>query len=93
MDRLIDWFDHDGSLSPKGQEDSALGLNPHPKRRALNGRQIERSNKAEGPQWSGLHISQFQKLALAIETRNTSGSCIYRPLQLQDDSFFESSQA
>ena len=50
-DRLIDWFDRDGSLSPEGQEDSAQGLNPginHPKRRALKGRQIERSNKAEG---------------------------------------------
>jgi len=47
----------DGSLSPKGQQDSAQGFNlvltlgtNHQKRLALNGRQMERPNQAKvGP--------------------------------------------
>ena len=52
--------------APKGQEDSAQGFDPgnrHPERRALNGRQIERTNNAKvGSKW---YTSQLRTLVFA----------------------------
>jgi hypothetical protein len=58
---------HVGKFLPqRGQEDSAQGFNPgnrHPERRALKGRQIERTNNAKVG--SKLYTSQLRTLVFA----------------------------